>query len=335
MDLKSLALAVLLAAPAAAEPVRLATWNPGLSREGPGLLLRDIEARDPQVLAAAQVIVAAAPDAILLTGFDWDLDGRALAAFQHVLTEAGHPLPHSLALQPNSGKATGLDMDGDGRLGGPRDAQGYGRFTGQAGMALLSRLPLADVTDHSAFLWRDLPESRISAAAEVAAVQRLSSTAHWEVTLQTPSGALRLLAMSATPPAFEPRNITRNHDELAFWLHRLPPDRFALIGNLNLDPEDGDGDPAALRRLLERTRDPRPRSTRAAGPQDEGHKGNPALDTASYKAPIGNLRLDYILPSQDLAVADAGILWPAPDDRLAEAVEAASNRRLVWVDLSP
>ncbi|MDX5381679.1 MAG: 3-isopropylmalate dehydratase small subunit, partial [Rhodobacterales bacterium] len=61
------------------------TWNPGLSREGPGLLLRDIEARDPQVMAAAQIIAATAPDAILLTAFDWDLDGRALSAFAALL----------------------------------------------------------------------------------------------------------------------------------------------------------------------------------------------------------------------------------------------------------
>lgn len=333
MDLKALALAVLLAAPAAADPVRLATWNPGLSREGPGLLLRDIEARDPQVMAAAAVIAAAAPDAILLTGFDWDLDGRALAAFQQVLAEAGHALPHSVALQPNSGVATGLDLDGDGRLGGPRDAQGYGRFTGQSGMALLSRLPLGAVEDHSAFFWTDLPGSRMPPGG--APVQRLSSTAHWQVTLDTADGPLQLLAMSATPPAFEPRNIARNHDELAFWLGRLPAARFAVIGNLNVDPEDGDGDPAALRRLLEEVQDPRPRSTRIPGPEDAGHKGDPLLDTATYAPPAGNLRLDYILPSPDLGVADAGIIWPAPDDPLAEAVETASRRHLVWLDLAP
>jgi hypothetical protein len=53
--------------------------------------------------------------------------------------------------------ATGLDLDGDGRLGGAADAQGFGEFTGQGGMAILSRHPIGPVTDHSAFLWRDLP----------------------------------------------------------------------------------------------------------------------------------------------------------------------------------
>lgn len=146
-----------LAGPAAARDLRIATYDPGLSRPGPGLLLRDIRRADPQVLAAAQVIAAAAPDAILLTGFDWDHDGLALSAFAQVLEQAGHPMPHRFAARPNSGMPTGLDLDGDGRSGGAGDAQGFGQFSGQNAMAILSRLPLGPVTDHTAFLWRDLP----------------------------------------------------------------------------------------------------------------------------------------------------------------------------------
>lgn len=336
MDLKPLALALLLAAPAAADPLRLATWNPGLSREGPGLLLRDIQARDPQVIAAAGIIAATAPDAILLTGFDWDLDGRALAAFAALLAEAGHPMPHLLAPRPNSGMPTGLDLDGDGRRGQPRDAQGYGRFTGHGGMALLSRLPLEAVTDHSGFLWRDLPGHRMPALPpEAAALQRLSSTGHWDVTLRTPDGPLHLLAFAATPPAFEPRNIARNHDETAFWLGHLPSDPFALIGNFNLDPADGAGDPAAFDRLLPHVQDPLPRSTRSPQPDgaDAGQSGDPQLDTAEYPAPTGNLRLDYILPSLDVTVSGSGVLWPDPPDPLAELAAKASHRKLVWIDL--
>ena len=45
-----------LAAPAGAEPFRVAVWNVDLARDGPGLLLRDILAGDPQVEAAARVV---------------------------------------------------------------------------------------------------------------------------------------------------------------------------------------------------------------------------------------------------------------------------------------
>lgn len=333
MDLRALACLAVLAGPAAAKTVRIATWDPGLSRDGPGLLLRDIGRDDGQVLAAAQVIVAKAPDVILLTGFDWDLDGRALEAFASLLERQGHPMPHRFAGQPNRGLQTGLDLDGDGRGGQPRDAQGYGEFTGQQGMAVLSRLPIADVTDHSAVLWRDMPGNRMP-PSDHADIQRLSSAAHWDVTLQGPAGPLHLLAFSATPPAFEDRNVARNHDEAGFWLDHLPHDPFVVIGNLNLDPADGDGEPSALDALLTVTQDSAPRGDWQP-PQtgaNAGHRGDPALDTAEYDRP-GNLRLDYVLPARGMQVTGSGVFWPSPDDPLAEAVATASHRKLVWVDL--
>ncbi|WP_231558859.1 endonuclease/exonuclease/phosphatase family protein [Paracoccus sp. PAMC 22219] len=212
-------------------------------------------ADDPQVLAAAQVIAGIAPDAILLTGLDWDLDNRALTAFADLLAAQGHPMPHRHATQPNRGLPTGLDLDGDGRAGRPRDAQGYGAFTGQSGLAILSRLPIAGVTDHSATLWRDVPGNRMPDSPH-ADVQRLSSTAHWDVALTTPAGPLHLLALAATPPAFEDRNPARNHDEVTFWLSHLPDAPFAILGNLNVDPRDGDGDPATLAALATSPRTP-------------------------------------------------------------------------------
>lgn len=64
------------------------------------------------------------------------------------------------------------------------------------------------------------------------------------------------------------------------------------------------------------------------------HRGDPALDTAVFRDDgPGNLRVDYILPDRRLTVLDSGVLWPAPQNPLAEAVESASNHRLVWVDL--
>ena len=332
---------MLLALPATAHPLRIASWDPGLSRDGPGLLLRDIRAGDPQVAAAARVIAAAAPDVILLTGIDWDHDGLALAGFSDQLLKAGYPMLHQFTARPNSGMATGLDLNGDGRLGGGDDAQGFGMFTGQNGMAVMSRLPLGPVTDHTAFLWRDLPGHLMppDTAPEVAAIQRLSSTAHWDVVVQTAQGPLHLLAWSATPPVFdgpEERNARRNHDEAAFWLHHLPDAPFVLIGNINLDMADGDGRTEALTALLDHAQDTEPRG--AWQPPQSGanamHRGDPALDTAVFRDDSpGNLRVDYVLPDRRLTVLDSGVLWPAPQNPLAEAVESASNHRLVWVDL--
>ena len=253
--------------------------------------------------------------------------------------------------------ASGLDLDGDGKTGGAGDAQGFGRFSGEGGLALLSRYPIeADAArDFSTFLWRDLPGNLIEGAGlspEATAVQRLSSTAHWDVPLLVGSQSLHLFAWAATPPVFdgpEDRNGRRNHDEAAFWLRYLdgdlsmapPKGPFVLLGDANLDPVDGEGRPEALRALLAhpRLQDPRPASAGAAmAPQtgrNAGHGGEAALDTADWDdARIGNMRVDYVLPSRDLRVLGAGTFWPAPEAPMAGAAATASRHALVWVDIS-
>ncbi|GAB4385794.1 MAG: endonuclease/exonuclease/phosphatase family protein [Albidovulum sp.] len=312
--------------------------------------------------AAARIVAAARPDILLLTGIDYDLEGRALMAFADRVRAAGLDLPYGFAFRPNTGMASGIDLDGDGEAGGPGDAQGYGNFAGQEGMAVLSRLEIEAqaAQDHSAFLWRDLPGALIDGAGLGAAareVQRLSTTGHWQVPVRLPGGGvIRLLAWHATPPVFdgpEDRNGRRNHDEAAFWLRLLdgdlplapPAPPFVLIGDANLDPVDGDGRPAALAALIAdpRLADPLPRSrggpaaAAAQGGANLGQRGDPALDTADWPdgpGGPGNLRVDYVLPSRDLAIRDAGVLWPAPGEPLAAEAEAASRHRLVWVDLA-
>ena len=339
-------LALVLAFPAMTEVLRIATWNSDLSREGPGLLARDIaRGDDPQVLAALQVIAALNADVLLLTSVDYDRGLVALGLLQDRLAQMGRPYPHLFALRPNTGMQSGLDLDADGRLGEPEDAQGWGRFAGEAGMAILSRLPVeGEARDFSAFLWADLPGNLIppGTAPEVRAGQRLSTTAHWDVTVVTPSGPLHLLAFHATPPVFdgaEDLNGRRNHDEAMFWTRLLdgalpmepPPAPFILLGDANLDPVDGDGLTAGISALLAHPalQDPRPKGSH--GREEPGHKGDPALDTALYD--FGGLRVDYVLPSAGLTVAGAGVLWPPADDPFAETLAKASRHAPVWVEV--
>ena len=323
--------------------------------------MRDILSRgDAQIEATADVIAAAAPDILLITGFDYDLDGVALAAFADRLSDRGADYPHGFAFRPNTGWPSGVDLNGDGYVGGAGDAQGYGRFSGENGMAILSRLPVETgaATDYSAFLWRDLPGGLIAGAALSDAAQeaqRLSTTGHWSVPVTLADGSsLTLLAWYATPPVFdgpEDRNGRRNHDETAFWLQLLDGDLpyaatagpFILLGDANLDPVDGDGRVAALSALLSdpRLQDVRPRSDggrEAATVQagvNAGQSGDAAIDTADWpddQGP-GNLRVDYVLPSAGLKVLDAGVWWPKPGDPALATAEAASRHRLVWIDL--
>lgn len=341
MGLKALVAALLvLAGVASAEPLRIATYDAGLSRKGPGLLLRDLGRDDAQIDAAVRVIAQVRPDILLLTGIDWDYDGLALTALRKRLAAAGVDYPHSFSARPNTGMPSGLDLDQDGRLGGPGDRQGFGFFTGQKGMAILSRYPIGPVTDYSAFLWRDLPGQIMPPTPpKVADAQRLSSVAHWDATVTVAGKPLRLLAMAASPPVFdgpEDRNGRRNHDELAFWQTHLPDQPFVLAGKLNLDPVDGNGRPQALAAILTRVTDTRPRSDGGAastGGVNDRHKGDPALDTANWPQDrMGNLRVDYVLPAKTLPVLGSGVFWPAGGE-LADTARTASVHRLVWVDL--
>lgn len=260
-------------------------------------------------------------------------------------------MSHAFALAPNTGVPTGRDLDGNGWLGEPRDAQGYGRFAGDGGLALLSRFPIDDeaVRDFSNLLWRDLPGATLPEGEANADLQRLSSTGHWMVPIDLPDGPATLLVWSATPPVFdgpEDRNGLRNRDEARLWRLLLdgefapgPEGRFVLMGNANLDPADGDGRRETMAALLAdpRLQDPGPASAGGAAAADPDQAGNPSLDTADWEPPAGNLRVAYVLPSADWEVADAGVFWPAADDRaaalLGEDGLAAGPHRLVWVDL--
>lgn len=315
----------------AADTYRIATYAAPLSRDGPGLLLRDIlNGEDSQIAVVQAVVGHVAPDVLVLTDFDYDLDGMALNAFADMF---GASYPHRFALQPNTGVATGLDLDRNGRIGEPRDAMGYGRFAGDGGLAILSRFAFGDVTDLSGVLWRDLPGATLPDGFypdEALEVQRLSTSGHWVVSLELPQDSLSLMVFAATPPVFdgpEDRNGLRNRDELRMWQVVLDggfgpvPDSFVIAGNANLDPMEGDGFSNTMAEFLAdpRLQDPLPGRHTANWPEDGP----------------GDLRVSYVLPSADWRVTDAGVYWPAPGEGLLGSDGlAAGPHHLVWVDIS-
>ena len=192
---------------------------------------------------------------------------------------------------------------------------------------------------------------------------RLSSKSHWDVQVRAPGGVLHVLASHPTPPAFdgpEKRNVARNHDEIRFWTEYLSPGprdwlcddagrcgglapdaRFVILGDLNNDPVDGAGDHTAIVELLKH-----PRVLRMATPKSEGaieaaesdgganaqHRGSAAHDTGSFGPRVGNLRLDYALPSVGHTAVGNGVFWPRSDAAHADIVDG-TDHRLVWVDV--
>lgn len=362
----------LASAAAAGETLRIATYDVAMSRDGPGLLVHELEAApEPATRAAVAVIQAVRPDVLLLVRFDHDRQGRALAALRARLAAGpdGIDYPHAFAPPVNAGVPSGLDLDGDGRTMGRGDALGWGRFPGNGGMAVLSRLPLDDgaARTFATLPWSALPGAQLPARADGSpfpdaagrAALRLSSRSHWDLPVILPDGGrLHLLASNPTPPLFdgpEQANRRRNADEIRFWSAYLDGTAFAdddglsaaapsapvvLLGNLNLDPFDGAGDRSAIEALLAHPRlhDPAPTSPGGEAAANDGQSGPPEFDTADFRDDAGgpgNLRLDYVLPDARLSVSAAGVAWPVADDRLAEAAALASDHRLVWVDLDP
>ena len=321
----------------------------GLERRGPGLLLRDINSgKDPQIAAILAVLAKIDADILVLTAVDHDPGLNALSALALRLQAAGVPYPYLYAPRPNSGQPTGFDVDGDTRLNEAEDAQGWGRFPGAGGTAILSRLPLLpdQAQDFSSFLWRDLPQANLPPDMDpgLAEIQRLSSHSHLILPVLLPDDRhLSLLIWHAAPPAFdgpEDRNGRRNADEAAFWLHLLnggldispPAPPFVLLGDANLDTMDGDGLPDALRALLNHPvlTDPAPRGTHRR--TEPAQRGDAALDTAIY-TDLGGLRLGYVLPTRDLKILASGVLWPPEDDPFAVTLAAASHHYPVWIDM--
>ena len=129
--------------------LRVATFNASLNRPHAGQLALDLATPlDPQAQAVAEIVQRNAPDVLLLNEFDYDAAGTAATGFKD--NYLGRPqsgqnpvdYPYMYAAPSNTGIPSGADLDGDGIVGGPADALGYGDFEGQYGMVLFSKYPI-------------------------------------------------------------------------------------------------------------------------------------------------------------------------------------------------
>jgi endonuclease/exonuclease/phosphatase family metal-dependent hydrolase len=104
---------------------------------------------------------------------------------------------------------------------------------------------------------------------------------------------------------------------------------------------DGDSIHEGIVSLLEhpRVQDPAPVgaggqvAAERDGEANTTHKANPAGDTADFSdRSVGNLRVDYVLPSANLKVVESAVFWPAPGAPEAQ-LTAVSDHHPVWVEL--
>ena len=224
--------------------LRVATFNASLFDAREGAVAERLRGRrDEQLRQVAAVIQQVRPDILLVNEFDWDGSGRAAQDFQfnylmrRQYGRDGIRYRFSHFAPVNTGLDSGLDLDGDGRTGGPGDAWGYGAYPGQYGMLVLSRYPIVrrDVRSFRRFRWADMPGNLLPVRedgtswypAAALEVLPLSSKSHWDLPIRTPAGRLHLLASHPTPPAFdgdERRNARRNHDEIRLWADYVSTD---------------------------------------------------------------------------------------------------------------
>ncbi len=279
--------------------------------------------------------------------------------------------PHVFSADVNTGVDTGLDLNKDGKKHTADDAFGFGLFPGQYGMVVLSRFPITGKPrTFQKFLWRDMPDAfwpidpRSQSdfySPEVKQAFRLSSKSHWDVPVQIGDREIHLIAAHPTPPVFdgkEDKNGRRNHDELRLIADYLrgagyiydddnrkgglaADASFVVVGDLNADPVDGDSALGAAKQLIEHpmvnasvvpTSAGAKRASEESGQVNEKQAGDPAADTGDFNdRSVGNLRLDYVLPSKDLRVVGSGVFWPTADESAAHLANA-SDHHLVWLD---
>ena len=199
---------------------------------------------------------------------------------------------------------------------------------------------------------------------EATKIFRLSSKSHWDVPIDINGKTIHFLVAHPTPPVFdkaEDRNGRRNHDEIRMFTDYVTPGKadylyddvgvkgglpaesqFVIAGDMNSDPNDGDSELKAAKQMTEH-----PLINHQHTPQSSGgtlaaasqglknlkHTGDPKFDTGDFNdKSVGNMRLDYCLPSKTLAVKKSGVYWLPEDDANAE-LNKASDHHMVWVDV--
>ena len=344
---------------AADDTIRICTYNVSLQRDESGKLLDDLKSNSLQARQIAEVVQRVAPDLLLLNEFDFDASGEAMELFVREYLGKSQaagllPLrfPHRLALPVNTGVASGLDLNQDGKAELPMDAWGFGHHPGQYGMLVLSRLSIdrERVRSFQKFLWHQMPGALEPAEdgqpyypREQWKALRLSSKSHWDVPIRAGDQTIHFLVCHPTPPVFdgkEDRNGCRNHDEIRLWADYvtggeraayLRDDQgrmgglkegasFVIAGDLNADPNQGDSRQGAIHQLLQHP------AVHAVAPKSSNGQSTTALFGSR------RYRVDYVLPSKGLPLIGSGVFWPASDAPGAKAV-AASDHRPVWIDI--
>ena len=211
-------------------------------------------------------------------------------------------------------------------------------------------------------------------SAKAWAEKPLSSKNHIDAPILIPTEngekVIHLLLSHPTPPVFDTvteNNKRLNRAEIAFWNDYLAnadyiyddagkkgglnlDDSFIIMGDLNADPNNGDGFLDAIQGLIKNKRVNTLATEGIYTPSSLGAAECIALgDCADNTYPeritsTFGLRVDHVIPSNDLNIIDSGVFWPASfeqghllmnDKRVGQygsGKDISSDHRLVWIE---
>jgi hypothetical protein len=319
----------------------------------------------PDVLTINEIDYDAGQNAVTLLQRNFLDVAQTGPAGKDLPTTAPIDYPYVYCQPSNTGVPSGHDFNNDGQIGGPigteryaDDCWGFGKYPGQYGMAILSRYPLlgGQARTFREFRWKDMPgnlrppwpqnpeEDSWYSDAEWDEF-RLSSKSHWDVPVDIDGQAVHVLLAHPTPPVFgddEAReNQRRNHDEIRLWADYVTPGQdgyivddegragglagdelFVVMGDYNEQPgSSGAGWPGAIEQILH-----------------SGQVNTSVTPVSDWGDDTGFGRVDYVLPSDEMDIADAGVFNPFPkymggSDDWGQEANVASDHYLVWVDV--
>ncbi|WP_019616941.1 endonuclease/exonuclease/phosphatase family protein [Psychromonas ossibalaenae] len=210
--------------------------------------------------------------------------------------------------------------------------------------------------------------------AEAWAQKPLSSKNHVDAPILIPTEdgvkTVHLLLSHPTPPVFDTvteNNKLLNRAEIDFWNDYVANSdyiyddagvkgglgldaSFVVMGDLNADPESGDGFLDSIQNLINHERVNVQATDGVYAPNSFGSTECVAdgdCDYSTYPDRITStfgLRVDHAIPSVDLNIIDSGVFWPATfeenrllmnDDRVGKygnGKDISSDHRLVWID---
>ncbi|WFP16839.1 endonuclease/exonuclease/phosphatase family protein [Citricoccus muralis] len=353
--------------------LRVATFHSGLSRDAAGDLIRDLSAPgDAQGAAIAETVQRAAPEVLVLSGFDVDDHDEAATLFATNYLAVGQQgqqgidYPYIYSGPVNAGIESGADLDDDGVIGGPGDALGYGDFPGQSGMVIFSTEPIDtdNIRTFQDLRWEQVTESHLPADKFTSLEQSilpLSSVGHWDVPITVGNRTVHVLASAPADASRGTVDQARNADEIGFWSDYVTEgqddyivddagatgglstdDHFVVAGTLGADPDGCTAaDPAGINELLDTER------ITDLAPEVEPGTGS----TRTTESDDRMARADYVLPSDTLDVRGSGVFWPGvgedgshltgspqvSDGLIAKMTQrsAPTDHRLVWADIVP